>query len=158
LKQATRKEILREGLRTVAVFEAFKGMLALLAGAGLFYFIPRDLRHIVVELVGRLHLNPGKSYPNVFLRVVEDASNAQLWLIAVLVIVYAGVRFTEAYGLWFARKWAEWLAAVSGGIYVPLEMYELARHVTWVRIAALGLNIFIVAFMCFALWRRSRHV
>lgn len=158
MKQATRKEILREGLRTVAVFEAFKGMLALLAGAGLFYFIPRDLRHIVVELVGRLHLNPGKSYPNVFLRVVEDASNAQLWLIAVLVIVYAGVRFTEAYGLWFARKWAEWLAAVSGGIYVPLEMYELARHVTWVRIAALGLNIFIVAFMCFALWRRSRHV
>jgi uncharacterized membrane protein (DUF2068 family) len=158
LKPATRKEIFRDGLRTVAVFEAFKGMLALLAAAGLFYYIPRDLRHIVVELVGRLHLNPGRSYPNVFLRVVEDASNAQLWLIAALVVVYAAVRFTEAYGLWFARKWAEWLAAVSGGIYVPLEVYELARHVTWVRIAALALNLFIVAFMCFALWRRTRHV
>lgn len=156
MKQATRKEVLKDGLRAVAVFEAFKGTLALLAAAGLFYYIPRDLRHIVVELVGRLHLNAGKSYPNVFLRVVEDASNAQLWLIAALVVVYAGVRVAEAYGLWFGRKWAEWLAAVSGAIYVPVELYEISRHVTWVRITALVLNVAIVAFMCFALARRSR--
>ena len=158
MKQETRKEVLKEGLRTVAVFEAFKGLLAVLAAGGLFYYIPRDLRYVVVELVGRLHLNAGKSYPNVFLRVVEDASNTQLWLIAALVVVYAAVRLTEAYGLWSGRKWAEWLAAVSGGIYIPLEIYEISRHVTWVRIAALILNVAIVAFMIFALRRRNRHV
>ncbi|MBV8031580.1 MAG: DUF2127 domain-containing protein, partial [Betaproteobacteria bacterium] len=85
------------------------------------------------------------------------ASNAQLWLIASLVVVYAAVRFGEAYGLWFERKWAEWLAAVSGGIYVPLEVYELTRHVTWIRIAALVINIAIVGIMCLALVRRSRR-
>ncbi|HEX7249293.1 MAG TPA: DUF2127 domain-containing protein, partial [Burkholderiales bacterium] len=78
---------LRESLRAVALFEALKGTLALLAAGGLFYFIPRDLSHIAVELVGRLHLNAGKGYPNVFVRVVEDTSNAQLWAIAALVVV-----------------------------------------------------------------------
>ena len=151
------EKALRDGLRAVALFEMLKGTLALLAAGGLFYFIPRDLRHIVVELVGRLHLNPGKSYPNVFVRVVEDASNAQLWSIAAMVVVYAAVRFTEAYGLWRSRAWAEWLAAVSGGIYVPFELYELSRGFSWIKAGALAINIGIVVFMAAALVRRRRQ-
>jgi len=140
-----------EGLRAVALFEAFKGALALLAAGGLFYLIPHDLRHIALELLGRLHLNPGKSYPNVFFRIVEDTTNAQLWLIAALVVVYALVRFAEAYGLWRSRRWAEWLAAVSGAIYVPFELYELSRGFSWIKLVALALNLAIVAFMAYAL-------
>jgi uncharacterized membrane protein (DUF2068 family) len=146
---------LREGLRAVAVFEAFKGTLALLAAGGLFYLIPHDFRHLAVELVGRLHLNAGKSYPNVFVRILEDTSNTQLWLIACLVVVYATVRFVEAYGLWRSRGWAEWLAAASGAIYVPVEVYELSRGFSWIKLAALVLNLAIVVFMVFALRARS---
>jgi uncharacterized membrane protein (DUF2068 family) len=156
--EAAARETLKRGLRTVALFEAFKGTLALLAACGLFYLIPRDLRHVAVELVGRLHLNAGKSYPNVFVRILEDTSNAQLWLIGGLVIVYALVRFSEAYGLWRARGWAEWLAAGSGAIYVPFELYELSRGFSWIKLAALAANLAIVAFMVVALRlsRRSR--
>jgi uncharacterized membrane protein (DUF2068 family) len=140
----------------VALFEALKGTLALLAAGGLFYFIPRDLHHVVTELVGRLHLNAGKSYPNVFSRILEDTSNAQLWLIGALVLVYAAVRFAEAYGLWLERRWAEWLAALSGGIYVPVELYELSRSVTWIKLGALVLNAAIMVYMCTVLWRTHR--
>ncbi len=141
------------GLRTIAVVEAFKGALALLAAFGILALIPRAARHIVVELVGRLHLNAGKSYPSVFLKLLEDTANAQLWLIAALVVVYALVRFLEAYGLWRSRAWAEWLAAVSGAIYVPFELYELYKGLSWIKLAALFLNIAVVAYMCYALWR-----
>lgn len=73
-------------------------------------------------------------------------------------LVYALVRFAEAYGLWLGRRWAEWLAALSGGIYVPVEIYELSRGFSWIKIAALAANLAIVAFMVFALRssRRSR--
>jgi uncharacterized membrane protein (DUF2068 family) len=149
---------IREGLRAVALFEAFKGLLALAAAGGLFYVIPHDARHLIVELVGRLHLNAGRSYPNVFYRVIEDTSNAQLWLIAALVVAYAAVRFTEAYGLWYARAWGEWVAAVSGGIYIPLELYELSRGVSSLKLGALAINVAIVAFMVVALHRKKNHV
>ncbi len=138
------------------MFEALKGTLALLAAGGLFYIIPHDARHVVVELVGRLHLNAGKNYPNVFHRILEDTSNATLWLIGALVLVYAGVRFAEAYGLWLGRRWAEWLAALSGSIYVPVEIYELTLSVTWIKLAALAANALIVIYMCGVLWGARR--
>ena len=146
---------LNGGLRAVALFEAFKGTLALLAAGGLFYLVPRDLRHVALELAGRLHLNAGKRYPNVFSRILEDTSNAQLWLIGGLVVVYALVRFIEAYGLWRARRWAEWLAASSGAIYVPFELYELSRGVSSIKLAALVANLAVVAFMILSLLSRS---
>jgi uncharacterized membrane protein (DUF2068 family) len=118
--------------------------------------IPREARHLALELVGRLHLNPGKSHPSVFVRLLEDTSSAQLWLIAALVVVYAMVRFLEAYGLWRSRPWAEWLAAVSGAIYVPFELYELYRGVSLIKLAALAANLAIVAFMVYLLRRRAR--
>ena len=33
-----------------------------------------------------------------------------------------------------------------------VELYELARHVTWIKIGALILNAAVVAYMCHALW------
>jgi uncharacterized membrane protein (DUF2068 family) len=140
------------GLRAIAVFEAFKGALALLAGFGVLAIIPKGARHIAVELVGRLHLNAGKNYPDVFRKALEDTANTQLWLIAALVVVYACVRFAEAYGLWRSRPWAEWLAAASGAIYVPFELYELGRGFSWIKVGALLLNIVVVGYMCRALW------
>jgi uncharacterized membrane protein (DUF2068 family) len=144
---------LSSGLRAVALFEAVKGSLALLAACGVLAIIPREARHVAIELVGRLHLNAGKSYPSVFVRLMENAANVQLWLIAALVVVYALVRFAEAYGLWHSKHWAEWLAAVSGAIYVPVEIYEISRGVSWIKVSALVLNIAIVAYMCYVLWR-----
>ena len=147
---------LSSGLRAVAVFEAFKGTLALLAACGVLAIIPKSARHLAIELVGRLHLNPGKSYPSVFLKLVENTSNTQLWLIAALVVVYAIVRFAEAYGLWRSRRWAEWLAAASGAIYVPVELYELTLSLSWIKFGALILNLAVVAYMCYVLWRSRR--
>jgi len=146
---------LQRGLRAVAVFEALKGALALLAAAGFLYFIPRNLHQVAAELVGRLHLNAGKRYPNIFNRLIDDLSNAQLWAIATLVVVYAALRFAEAYGLWRGREWAEWLAAVSGAIYVPFELYELSRGISWIKLAALAANLAIVTFMVLSLRSRS---
>jgi uncharacterized membrane protein (DUF2068 family) len=146
---------LQQGLRAVAVFETLKGALALLAAAGFLYFIPRNFHQVVAELVGRLHLNAGKRYPNVFNRLLDDLSNAQLWAIATLVVVYAALRFAEAYGLWRGREWAEWLAAASGAIYVPFEVYELSRGISWIKLAALAINLAVVALMVLSLRSRS---
>ena len=70
-------------------------------------------------------------------------------------VLYALVRFIEAYGLWRARLWAEWLAAASGAIYVPFELYELSRGVSWIKLAALAANLAVVAFMVLSLRSRS---
>ena len=137
----------------MAVFEALKGAIVFVAGFGLTRLVHRDVAHAAHALIDRLHLDAARKFPHIFLQLAANLSDAQLWGLAVLALAYALLRFAEAYGLWFQRRWGEWIAAVSGGIYVPVELYELARGVTWIKLAALLLNAAVVAYMCYTLWR-----
>jgi uncharacterized membrane protein (DUF2068 family) len=64
---------------------------------------------------------------------------------------YAGVRFIEAYGLWRARPWAEWFAAVSGAVYLPFELVEVYRTLNWISLGVLLVNAAIVAVMLYGI-------
>jgi uncharacterized membrane protein (DUF2068 family) len=143
------------GLRAVAAFEALKGAIVLIAGFGLARLIHRDVQQAAEDLVARLHLDPAKKFPRIFLDLLANASDAQLWGLAALALTYAALRFAEAYGLWFERRWGEWIAAVSGGIYVPFEIYELSRGFSVIKLAALALNALVVGYMCYLLRRRG---
>ncbi len=145
------------GLRAIALFEAAKGALVLVAGFGLARLVHRDVQHVAEELVDRLHLDPAKRYPRIFIDLAANLSDAQLWALAAFATAYAALRFAEAYGLWFGRRWGEWIAAVSGGIYVPVEIYELSRGASWIKLGALLLNAAVVGYMCYILWRGGRR-
>jgi len=140
----------------VALFEATKGVIVLLAGFGLLSLLHHDLRALAIALVGRLHLEASHHYPSVFIEAASRTTDSRLWFIAVIGFVYAAFRFVEAYGLWFCRTWAEWLALISGGIYLPLEVYEVFRRLTWMRVSALVANIVVVIAIALVLWRNKR--
>jgi uncharacterized membrane protein (DUF2068 family) len=145
-----RKPILTT-VRTIAVFEAAKGALVLLAGLGLLSLINRDVQEVAERIVRHSHLNPASHYPRIFLDAASRVTNTHLWFLAGAAAVYAIVRFVEAYGLWFERRWAEWFALVAGAIYVPVEIYELVHRATWVKAAVLTTNLAIVAYMAYVL-------
>jgi uncharacterized membrane protein (DUF2068 family) len=144
-------------VKSVAIFEAVKGGIVLLAGFGLLSLLHHDLRALAGALVGWLHLDPAKHFASVFIEAAAKVTDTRLWYIAGFGFVYAAFRFTEAYGLWRARTWAEWLAVVSGSLYVPIEVYELLQRFTWIRLTALTANLVVVILMVMVLWQnRSR--
>ena len=144
-----------KGERVVAAFEAAKGLLVLFAGFGLLAFVDADTQRIAEELVRTLHLNPAKRLPRIFLDAVERVSDMRLWTIAAFALGYSLLRLSEAYGLWFGKRWAEWLAVASGAFYVPFEVYALYERVTGLRVATLTANLAIVAYVAFMLWQRT---
>ena len=139
--------------KAVAVYETVKGTLLLLGGFGLLSLVHRDVRQIVAALVGRFHLNPAHRFASSFIEAAAHVTDARLWIYASLGFLYALFRYVEAYGLWYGRPWAEWLAVVSGGIFLPLEIYELYEKITWVRISAFTINLLVVAAMAAILWK-----
>ncbi|WON72477.1 DUF2127 domain-containing protein [Nitrosospira sp. Is2] len=54
----------------------------------------------------------------------------QIPLVAVGAGLYVLIRFIEAYSLWHYKKWALWVSAASGAIYIPFQLLELCEHVT----------------------------
>jgi len=142
-------------VRAAAAIEAFKGALVLVAGFGSLSFIHHDAQRLAEQLVTHLHLNPASHYPRIFIDAAANFSDSRLWLLTALAGAYASVRFVEAYGLWRGRRWAEWFAAVSGAIYVPVEVYEMTKSVNGLSVGSLLVNLVVVGFMVNALRRNS---
>lgn len=144
---------LRGSIRAVALLEAAKGMLVILTGFGALSLIHRDTQLFAERLVAHLHLNPAKHYPQIFIDAAAHLTDGRLWMLAIFAATYGLVRLIEAFGLWQGRRWAEWFAAVSGGIYIPFELIELFHRVNWLALGALAINLLVVGLMINALMR-----
>ena len=144
------------GLRVVAVLEGAKGGLVLVTGFGLLAFIHRDLHSAAEEIVRHLHLNPARHYPRIFLDAAARVTDTQLWLLALAAFLYAVIRFIEAFGLWRRKRWAAWFGVLSGGIYIPVELFEVAHRLSWAKLTVLSVNLAVVAYLGYALTIHGR--
>jgi uncharacterized membrane protein (DUF2068 family) len=133
-----------QALRSVALLEFAKGVLVLAAVVSLRWLDPGDLAGAFLNF---LHISPDHHLARLFLSMADKLSNVRFWHLAVGASCYSGLRFAEAAGLWNARAWAEWIALVSGALYLPLEIRVLLRHVTALHAAVLIVNLAIVVFM-----------
>lgn len=142
-------------VRIIAFVEAAKGVVVLLAATGILAFIHADWNDAAARLVRLSHMNPASKYPHIFLDAVSRLQQPRLLWLAAGAAAYSLLRFAEAYGLYRERAWAEWLALVASGLFVPVELIEVVRQPSVLSIAVLVINLTIVAVMAHALWRRS---
>jgi uncharacterized membrane protein (DUF2068 family) len=146
----------RAALRAVASLELAKGLVVLLLGFGAVSMVHKDAWDAAEALLRFLHVNPDHHrYAQVFLNLADNVTDAKLWALAGGALAYSIVRFTEAYGLWRERTWAEWFALISGALYVPFEAYEVIRRTTPIHVAVLLINLGIVFYMLYL--RLSAH-
>jgi len=143
-------------LRTIAVLEAVKGVLAIAAGFGVLSLLHHDLHHIAASLIGRIGLDPGGHYPATILNDVDRLQGTDTRLLIAVTLLYAAVRFAEAYGLWRARPWGEWLGALSGALYVPFELRHLLHSPSVTAALVVTFNVAVVMFLARQL-REGRH-
>jgi len=153
------------GVRGVALFEAGKGALAVLASIWLMTLRHKDMKDVtetVLEGMRRvIHINPDRPLFQSMIRSAGGITPKGLRIFALLILAYAVLRFVEAGGLWLEKEWAEWLALVTGAVYTPIFAYEFIRHPTGFRLLALVLNLLIVAYLAWLLrdsYQRRRAV
>jgi len=87
-------------------------------------------------------------------RLIEKAlsvSHSTLLLVSAGVLAYGALELIEGIGLWLMKRWGEYVAVVGTSVFIPLEVYEIVETVTWLKVAALMLNIFAVVYI---LWTK----
>ncbi len=146
--------IRRRAQRTIALFEALKGVLALAASVGLLSLLHHDLEGMAFGLIGHFGLDPGGRYPQTLLHYADVLQDTSVRLLVSLAIAYVSVRLIEAYGLWHDRIWGEWLGALSGAIYIPFELRHLLHRPSAFSALVVVANVLIVVFLASQLWRR----
>lgn len=144
----------RAGLRTVAFLEALKGVLALLIAYALVHMIHRDVDFgdVAERILHFLHIGLHHRLAQQFLDAAGKLSDTRVATVLGLAIVYATLRFIEGYGLWKQRVWAEWLAIISGCLYIPFELDHLIRHPSELHWVVLLINILVVLYIAWVRW------
>ena len=146
-----------KALHAIALFEGVKGIAAITASIGLLSLAHHDIRAMAYALIGHFHLDPEAHYPRLLLNDATWLANVNLRQTVKLAWAYAAIRLLEGYGLWKDRAWAEWLAALSGAVYLPLELSHLVKHLTVINNLVLIGNVGVVAYMVIRLWRRKNQ-
>ena len=146
-------------LRTIALFEAVKGALAFAAACGLLSLRHTDLHAAADAFLLRHGINPEKHYRRLLIESVAKATNHHVGEVIALCVVYAVIRFAEAYGLWRAKHWAEWFAVISAGIYLPLELQHLAHRLSLFSAGVVLVNVVLILYLArlLARQRSKRH-
>ncbi len=109
----------------------------------------RDISDVVEAVMHRLRIGPDGHFGHALLHQAARLDSVNLIGVAMLVVVYASLRFIESYGLWRARVWAEWMALLSGLIYLPLEIHHLIRKPGVISWVVLLVNLAIVFYMAY---------
>jgi uncharacterized membrane protein (DUF2068 family) len=136
-------------LRAVASFELSKGLMVVAAGFGVLLLLHRDTSEIAQNLLRLLHISPDHRLSRLLMRSANRVTDQKLWTFAGVALVYSILRFVEAYGLWKARAWAEWIALISGAIYLPFEVVELIRRLSLFHLSLLIVNLAVVLYMVY---------
>lgn len=133
-----------QALRSIALLELVKGVVVLAAAISLFWI---DANDVADAFLNYLHISPDRHFAHLLFGLADRLSNIKTWHVVLVASIYSGLRFAEAFGLWRARAWAEWVALVSGAIYLPYEISRLAHRVSLLHVSIFLVNLAVVAFM-----------
>jgi uncharacterized membrane protein (DUF2068 family) len=147
----------RRVLQTVATVEFVKGVFVTLMGICALLLVHKDAWLYAESILAVFHISTDRRIAQIFLNFADNITDSKLWDAAWLAFAYSILRFTEAYGLWRCRTWAEWVAAVSGTLLLPLEVRELFRRVTLLRSGLLIGNVAFVLYMVYVILANRRE-
>ncbi|MGA8763435.1 MAG: DUF2127 domain-containing protein [Candidatus Sulfotelmatobacter sp.] len=133
----------------MASFEFVKGAFVLMIGLCALLLMRQDVWVIAESLLALFHISTDRRSAEIFLDFADSVTEARLWAAVWVALIYSSLRFTEAYGLWKERLWAEWVALTSGVLLLPVEIHGLMRGITVVRTTIFLGNIAIVIFMLY---------
>jgi uncharacterized membrane protein (DUF2068 family) len=143
------------GLALIAGFKLIKGILLLLAAIGLLKCVHADLSATVEHWITVFRMDPDSRYFRWLLEKLGAISPGELRAVSLGSFFYSALLLTEGVGLWYERRWAEYLTVIATSSFIPLEVYELCKKFNNPRIVVLVINLAILLYLLRVL-RRER--
>ncbi len=144
------------GLFLIGAYKLLECAVLIAAGIGAIRLLHRDVQAVALHWVHVLRVDPDNHYIHQMLARALSVSPKQLKELSAGTFIYAALRFAEGIGLVLRKKWGEYLTIVVTGLFIPLEIYEIFRHLTWIKLVVFALNSATLWYLIWALKRDSR--
>jgi uncharacterized membrane protein (DUF2068 family) len=141
----------------IAMFKFAQALLFVAIGVGARRLLHKDIGDELYALADHLRFDPESRFVNFILEKATLVHDAQLRQIGFVAFCYAGIGIAEGIGLYLERMWGEFLTLAITASFLPWEIFEVYRRVTWPRISLLAINILVFLYLIKLITDRGRH-
>jgi uncharacterized membrane protein (DUF2068 family) len=135
------------GLWLIAAFKLFKGVALLAVAIGALKLLHKDVASEVEHWINFLRADPHNHYISKLLAKLGLLDDRRLKELSVGTFFYSALLITEGIGLALRQRWAEYFTIISTALLLPLEVLEIARRVSFARVALFLVNIAVVTYL-----------
>jgi uncharacterized membrane protein (DUF2068 family) len=144
-------------LLLIAVYKFFHALLFVLIGVGAHRLLHKDIADQVDILARHLRFNPESRLVNFILARASLIDDPLLRRIGFVAFCYAALTLVEGIGLFLEKAWGEFLTLAITASFLPLEIFEVVRRLTWVRVSLLAINILVFVYLVKLVIERGRQ-
>lgn len=153
----TGKKAHGRGLRIIAAFKLLKALALIAVGVGALKLLHKDVAAIAEHWIYVFQVDPHNHFIDLLLTKLSNVDDRRLKELSIGTFIYAGIFLLEGVGLALQKRWAEYFTIITTSSLLPIEVYELARRVSFGRFLALAINLAVVAYLIFELRRFPKH-
>lgn len=144
-------------LLLIAIYKFLYALIFIAIGIGAHRLLHKDIADQVELFARYLRFNPESRLVNFILEKASLLNDPALRRIGFVAYCYAAVTLAEGIGLYLEKAWGEFLTLAITASFLPLEIFEIYRQVTWVRIGLLTANILVFVYLLRVIFDRARH-
>ncbi len=133
----------------IGVWKLLEAALFIILGVGALKLLHKDLVDVVTRFIIDLGRDPEGHFANLILDKVALIDPHRLKQISIAIFAGAALHMLEGVGLVLRKVWAEYVTLILTASFLPWEVIEIVRHVTWIKVVLLLVNLAVVIYLVF---------
>jgi uncharacterized membrane protein (DUF2068 family) len=146
-----------QGLILIAAYKLVQALLFAAIGVGALRLLHQDVGDLLGQLADHMKFNPESRLVNFILDKASLLDDPLLRRIGAAAFSYAALGMVEGIGLYLEKVWAEYLTLLITASFLPWEIFEVIRKVTYVRVSLLVVNTLVLLYLLKLVTRRGRN-
>jgi uncharacterized membrane protein (DUF2068 family) len=142
----------------IAAYKFIQALLFVAVGVGALRLLQKDAGDLLLRLAEHLHFNPEWRLVKFILGQASMLNDPLLERIGVAAFAYALLGILEGTGLYLEKAWGEYLTLGITASFLPWEIFEVLRRVTWIRSGLLVLNALVFLYLFWLITARGRQL
>ena len=115
----------------IAAYKLLQALLIGLIGLGARHLLHKDVGDELATLADHFRFNPESRLVNFILDRSEVLNDPVLRRIGFVAFSLSAISAIEGVGLYFEKVWAEYLTLAITASFLPWEIFEIFRRLTW---------------------------
>ena len=141
----------------IATYKWALALLFALVGVGALRLLHRDIGDVIDNVREALHFSPESRLVNFLMVKASLVSDPMLKRIGFLAFTYSAVCLAEGIGLYLEKTWGEYLTLLITASFLPWEIFEVVKRITWLRVVLLVVNLLVFLYLLKLLTERRKQ-